>query len=154
MRKRITILALALISLLALNFIAVMAFTFEPSAVTNPFALAREGLTTHGWRIVNIWLKDAGDSIRLNWPEASFSVLNRAHVLLTWPESILGIENEGLIILLSWVGLSTIVASIWQTGEAWRRHRVETRKRRMRIKATEPNSPRGTKISFSSTRKD
>lgn len=141
MRKNITILTLALISLLALNIIAVMAFTFEPNGVINPFALAREGLTTHGWRTVKIWLKDAGDSIRFIWPEASFSVLNLAHVLLTWPESILRIENKGLIILLSWIGLSTIAVFIWQIVEAWQRHRVEKRKRRMRIKANEPTIP-------------
>jgi len=140
-RKSITILALALISLLALNFIAVMAFTFEPNGVINPFALVSEGLATHGLSTVKIWLKDAGDSIRLIWPEASFSALNLAQVLLTWPESILGVESEGLIILLSWAVLSTIAVFIWQLGEAWRRHRVGKRKRRMRIKATEPKPP-------------
>lgn len=35
-----------------------------------------KGLTRYGWRTVKIWLPDAGDKIRLKWPEASFSVLN------------------------------------------------------------------------------
>ena len=161
MRKGITILALALVSLLALTFTTFMAFTSDPSAVINPLhGLTREsfnfditaastrardwilkGLTTYGWRTVKIWMEGAGDSIRLIWPEASFSVLNRARVLLNWPESILGIENEGLIILLSWVVLSTIAVSIWQLVRAGHRHHVETRKRRMRIKATEAKPP-------------
>ena len=117
-----------------------MAFTFEPNGVINPFALVSEGLTTHGWSTVKIWLKDAGDSVRLVWPEASFSVLNLALVLLTWPESILGVENEGLIILLSWAVLSTAAVFIWQLGEAWRRHRAGKRKSRIRIKTTEPKT--------------
>ena len=161
MRKGILILALALASLMAFNITTFMAFTSDPSAVNNPLlgiprksfnfdiraasslvrAWVLKGLTKYGWRTIKIWLIGAGNSIRLIWPEASFSVLNRARVLLNWPESILGIENKGLIILLSWVVLSTLAVSIWQLVKAGQRHRVETRKRRMRINATEPKPP-------------
>ena len=35
-----------------------------------------KGLTTYGWRIVEIWLQDAGDFIQITWPMASITVLN------------------------------------------------------------------------------
>ena len=35
-----------------------------------------KGLTSFGWMTVQILLKDVGDGIRLNWPEASITVLD------------------------------------------------------------------------------
>ena len=35
-----------------------------------------KGLTSFSWRTVQILLKDVGDSVRLNWPEATITVLN------------------------------------------------------------------------------
>jgi len=35
-----------------------------------------KGLTSDGWKIVKIWLYDVGDSVRLIWPEISWSIFS------------------------------------------------------------------------------
>jgi len=40
-------------------------------------------------------------------------------ILFIWPERFFGIQDEGLIILLSWASISIIAISIWQIVEAW-----------------------------------
>ena len=105
MRKSITLIALALVSLLAFNGTALMTFASKPTVVINPLqgnvgesfnfdvtatswctvseievedpngdTWVLESKRYYGWTEVSLEL-DAGDSIRITWPEADISEL-------------------------------------------------------------------------------